>query len=140
MSRDKLTIGHLARAAGVNVETVRYYQRVALIEEPPKPLEGYRHYPPDTVDRLTFIKRAQQLGFRLKEIAELLELGDGHCTDVRARAEEKRTHIDQQIKDLINLRETLDSLITACQSGNSPVHCPIVQTLSGKRLSIPRSE
>ncbi len=132
MNRDKLTIGHVARAAGVNVETVRYYQRVALIQEPPKPLEGYRHYPPDTVDRLKFIKRAQQLGFRLTEIAELLELGDGRCLDVRTRAEEKRTQIDQQIEDLMKLRETLDTLIKSCQSGTNPAHCPIVETLSGR--------
>ncbi len=132
MNSDKLTIGHLARAAGVNVETVRYYQRVLLVQEPPKPLAGYRHYPSDTVDRLKFIKRAQQLGFRLKEIAELLELGDGHCTDVRIRAEEKRTQVDQQIKDLENLRETLDTLIKTCQSGKNPAHCPIVDTLLGR--------
>lgn len=132
MNSDKLTIGHLARAAGVNVETVRYYQRVSLVQEPPKPLAGYRHYPSDTVDRLKFIKRAQQLGFRLKEIAELLELGDGRCADIRTRAEEKRTQIHQQIKDLVNLRETLDALIKTCQSDNHPVQCPIVETLSGR--------
>lgn len=132
-SKKMLTIGHLARAAGVNVETVRYYQRVALIQEPPKPREGYRYYPAETVDRLKFIKRAQQLGFSLKEITELLELGDGHCADVRVRAEEKRAHIDQQIKDLKNLRKTLDTLIKTCQTDNDTVHCPIVETLAGKR-------
>lgn len=132
MSSDKLTIGHLARAAGVNVETVRYYQRVALIQEPPKPLEGYRYYPSEAIDRLKFIKRAQQLGFSLKEIAELLELGDGNCTDVRTRAEEKRAQIDQQISDLKNLRETLNTLIRTCQTDNNPAHCPIVENLSGK--------
>lgn len=80
----------------MNIETVRYYQRVALIQEPPKPAEGYRHYPVDTVDRIKFIKRAQQLGFSLKEITELLELGNGHCVDVRACAENKRARIEQQ--------------------------------------------
>ncbi len=126
-----LTIGKIARAAGVNVETVRYYQRIGIIAEPPKPVEGYRVYPADTVDRICFIKRAQQLGFSLQEIAELLELGDGHCHDVQLRAEEKRDLIDQQINDLKNLRNTLDKLIRACQSDNDTAHCPIVETLTG---------
>ncbi len=127
-----LTIGYLARAAGVNIETVRYYQRVGLIQEPPKPAEGYRHYPADAVDRIRFIKRAQQLGFSLKEIAELLELGTGHCLDVRARAEKKRARIEQQISDLKKLQKTLDNLITACQTDNDSAHCPIIETLSGQ--------
>ncbi|NOZ37605.1 MAG: Hg(II)-responsive transcriptional regulator [Gammaproteobacteria bacterium] len=132
INKKTLTIGLLARAADVNIETVRYYQRVALIQEPAKPLEGYRHYPADTVDRLKFIKRAQQLGFSLKEIAELLELGNGHCMDVRVRAEKKRAHIDQQINDLKKLRKTLDNLINACQTDNDMTHCPIVEALSGQ--------
>ena len=125
-----LTIGHLARAAGVNVETVRYYQRVGLVTEPAKPLDGYRHYPPETVDRIRFIKRAQKLGFRLAEISELLELGDGRCADVRSRAEHKRNVIDRQIADLTALRNTLDELIHACQE-NDHAACPIVETLAG---------
>lgn len=131
-NKKSLTIGHLARAAGVNIETVRYYQRLVLIQEPPKPLEGYRQYPADTVDRIKFIKRAQQLGFSLKEIAELLDLGNGHCTDVRVRAEKKRAHIDQQINDLKKLRKTLDNMIKACQTDNDMAHCPIVEALSGQ--------
>ncbi|NOX10011.1 MAG: Hg(II)-responsive transcriptional regulator [Gammaproteobacteria bacterium] len=127
-----LTIGRIADAAGVNVETVRYYQRVALINEPAKPVTGYRYYSLDTVDRIRFIKRAQQLGFSLKEIAELLELGAGCCADVRARAEEKRTHIDQQIQGLKSLRQTLDTLIKTCQDDDYSSHCPIIETLSGK--------
>ena len=85
-----LTIGRLARRAGVNVETVRYYQRIGLVDEPGKPAEGFRTYAPEAVDRITFIKRAQALGFSLDEVRELLEIGDGHCADVCARAEEKR--------------------------------------------------
>lgn len=128
-----LTIGILARSAEVNIETVRYYQRVGLIQEPQKPETGYRVYPSATVDRIKFIKRAQALGFSLVEIAELLELGDGHCSDVRLRAEEKRTHIDQQIKDLKKLRNTLDNLIQTCRTDSNNTHCPIVETLTGKR-------
>ncbi|NOY16977.1 MAG: MerR family DNA-binding protein [Gammaproteobacteria bacterium] len=127
-----LTIGHTARTAGVNVETIRYYQRVGILVEPAKPVEGYRIYPSETVGRIRFIKRAQQLGFSLQEITELLELGDGHCDDVRHRAEEKRTIINQQIKDLQKLRGTLDNLIQACQCDGDTRHCPIVETLAGK--------
>jgi len=127
-----LTIGHLARAADVNVETVRYYQRFGIINEPPKPTNGYRIYPAETIDRIQFIKRAKQLGFSLKEIAELLELGDGHCDDVRLRAEEKQAQIDRQIKDLKKLHNTLTTLIKACRVDNNTDHCPIVETLVRK--------
>jgi MerR family mercuric resistance operon transcriptional regulator len=72
MSSEALTIGRLAKSANVNVETVRYYQRVGLIKEPPKPPAGYRVYTGDTINRIRFIKRAQQLGFTLHEITELL--------------------------------------------------------------------
>ncbi len=127
-----LTIGYLARMAGVNIETVRYYQRTGLIDEPPKPSSGYRIYPLQTVGRIKFIKRAQGLGFSLKEINELLELGDGHCADVRVKAEEKRAHIEQQIIELTKLRNTLDTLINSCQNTDDSVHCPIVETLAGQ--------
>ncbi|GMR16884.1 MAG: Hg(II)-responsive transcriptional regulator [Gammaproteobacteria bacterium] len=127
-----LTIGFLAKAAEVNIETIRYYQRFGIIDEPPKPFDGYRIYPHETVDRIRFIKRAQQLGFSLKEIAELLELGDGNCDDMRVRAEAKRAHVDEQIKDLKKLKKTLDTLITSCQSDNDTAHCPIVETLAAK--------
>lgn len=129
MPTASLTIGFLARAAAVNIETVRYYQRVGLITTPPKPENGYRQYPTDTIDRIQFIKRAQKLGFNLTEIAELLDLGDGHCEDVRQRAQHKRDMIDQQLKDLTALRTTLDDLINACLSDDKK-QCPIVKTLS----------
>ena len=130
MSQKALTIGFLAKAAEVNIETIRYYQRIGLITEPDKPASGYRIYPTDTLKQIKFIKRAQQLGFSLSEIAELLQLGEGNCADVRQRAEEKRAHIDQQISDLHNLRNTLSELINACQSESDTRHCAIVETLS----------
>jgi MerR family mercuric resistance operon transcriptional regulator len=133
MQPDTLTIGRLARAAGVNVETVRYYQRLGLVDEPVKPETGFRHYPTDTLDRIVFIKRAQQLGFRLEEIRELLELGDGQCADVRSRAEEKRSQIEAQIRDLQAMGATLDELIAACRAGRGDAHCPIVQTLARRQ-------
>ncbi len=135
MQPTTLTIGRLARAAGVNVETVRYYQRLGLVDEPPKPESGFRHYPADTLDRIVFIKRAQQLGFRLEEIRELLELGDGHCADVRAKAEQKRRQIEAQIRDLRAMGATLDELIAACRAGRGDTRCPIVATLARRPSS-----
>lgn len=130
MAQKSLTIGFLAKSAEVNVETIRYYQRVGLITEPDKPAQGYRIYPSETLKRIKFIKRAQQLGFSLSEIDDLLQLGEGKCADVRQRAEEKRSHIDKQIKDLHNLRNTLSELISACQSESGNSHCAIVETLA----------
>jgi len=131
MNLKNLTIGRLARDTGVSVETVRYYQRVGLITEPAKPSEGYRIYPVDTSTRIRFIKRAQQLGFTLKEIGELLEMGSGNCCDVRERAEAKRGQVEEQIRDLTALRSTLDKLIKSCKSGSTAVGCPIVESLIG---------
>lgn len=134
MIRKPLTIGFLAKAADVNIETIRYYQRIDLITEPDKPLQGFRVYPTETLNRIKFIKRAQQLGFSLKEVAELLLLGEGasadQCADVRQRAEHKRDHIEQQINDLENLRNTLTQLIDSCSSKKGSQHCAIVETLS----------
>lgn len=127
--RDDLTIGRLARKVGVNVETIRYYQRIGLIREPVTPRQGFRKYPPETAEQLLFIKRAQGLGFSLKEIAELLVIGAGHCDDVRTRAEEKRCKIDAQIQDLLSLRKTLDELICQCKKGKRGLDCPIIETL-----------
>jgi len=129
MVTKSLTIGRLARAAEVNIETIRYYQRINLIVEPVKPQSGYRQYDVDIINRIHFIKRAQKLGFSLKEIADLLAMGDGHCADIRKRAEEKRDVINKQIDDLVNLRKILDNLIHSCDT-TGDAHCPIVETLS----------
>ncbi len=128
-SQSELTIGRLAEAAGVNVESIRYYQRIGLIEEPVKPQQGFRKYPVRAVEHIKFIKRAQQLGFSLHEIAELLELGEGHCRDVRKRAEKKRDKIEGQIRDLQALHDTLSQLIGACRAGKNAHQCPIVEAL-----------
>ncbi|HQU16279.1 MAG: MerR family transcriptional regulator [Gammaproteobacteria bacterium] len=127
-----MTIGRLARAAGVHVETVRYYQRIGLVPAPPRPTGGIRHYPPETVDRIRFIRRAQRLGFTLQEVAELLTLGTGRCQDVRRRAAARRDQIDAQIQDLRGMCDALDALIRACRSGRRR-HCPIVEALTGHR-------
>lgn len=127
--KSSLTIGKLAREAGVNVETVRYYQRVGLLEEPEKPAQGYRRYSTGMLERILFIRRAKQLGFSLEEIRELLDLGEGHCSDVRIRAERKRQRIREQIVDLRAMARTLDELIVACKVGQDDTHCPIIETL-----------
>ena len=128
--KGKRTIGTLAREAGVNVETVRYYQRIKLIDEPPSGLSGYRHYPRETIARIRFVKRAQQLGFTLSEIGELLELGDGCCVNVRQVAENKRTGVQAQIDDLLAIREALDELIVACKDSESTPKCAIIEALT----------
>lgn len=126
-----LTIGQLARAAQVNVETIRYYQRIGLVDEPARPPRGYRRYSPATAGRIRFIKRAQQLGFTLHEVADLLTLDDGDCHQARELAEYKRTNIQQRIKDLRAMQQALDALIRRCQSDGGPVgHCAIIQTLN----------
>ncbi len=125
-----LTIGKLARQAGVTIETIRHYQRKGLLPEPEKPLTGYRCYPDTAVFRLRFIKRAQQAGFTLKEILELLSLDGAHCEAVRKIAEQKRRRIDEQIDDLTMLRNVLDKLLKRCQSESSDDHCSIIDAFS----------
>lgn len=125
-----LTIGRVADLSSVNVETIRYYQRFGILNEPIKPTEGYRIYPAETINRIRFIKRAQQLGFSLKEISQLLDLGNGRCADVVKHAEEKRNNIAKQIIDLNKLHHILDELISACHNEKDTSHCPIVETLT----------
>ena len=125
-----LTIGKFARRANVNIETIRYYQRIGLVTEPIKPLAGYRVYPATDVARIHFIKRAQKLGFTLKEITELLSLVEGHCEDVRVLAEQKRSRIEAQIKDLHSIDKVLNRLIDACHKEHCISHCSIIDALS----------
>lgn len=125
-----LTIGRLAQLADVNIETIRYYQRIGLLNEPLKPASGFRQYPQTSIETLHFIKRAKQMGFSLQEIAELIELGESACSSVRLRAEAKREQISTQIQELKGLRQTLDQLIKQCQSKKKDRPCPIVQKLS----------
>lgn len=124
-----VAIGRLARTAGVHVETVRYYQRRGLLPLPPKPPRGTRVYPPETLARLRFIKRAQELGFTLREIADLLRLGDGECREMRALAEGKHADIAARIKDLRAMQRALQRLIRACRDGPQ-ARCPIIQALA----------
>ncbi|BAV33272.1 MerR family transcriptional regulator [Sulfuricaulis limicola] len=123
-----MTIGRLAQAAGVNIETIRYYQRRGLLVTPRRPLGGVRRYSPETLARLRFVRRAQELGFMLREIAELLKLGDSSCKETRAIAEHRLTDIEARIRDLQSMRATLGKLIRTCRAGNQPP-CPIIASL-----------
>lgn len=127
-----LTIGRLARAVRVNVETIRYYQRRGLLGTPRKPAGGVRHYPDEALARLRFIRRAQQLGFSLRDIGELLALGEQSCAQTRDLAERRLADIEARLLDLARVRRTLKRLIRSCQAGKETV-CPIVRTLSGVR-------
>ncbi len=131
----KLTIGKLAKQANVTIETIRYYQRKGLLDEPAKPDTGYRHYPTEAIARIRFIKRAQQAGFTLKEISDLLSLDSGHCEDVRKMAEQKRRQIDDQLKDLTALRQVLDNLVKGCQTDPSSEHCSLINALLKEPVS-----
>lgn len=127
-----MTIGRLARIGGVNLETVRYYEREGLLPKPPRTQSGYRIFPPDAARRLRFIKRAQDLGFSLAEIKELLSLrmrrGARHA-DVRFRAQAKIDDIEQKIKTLQRMKGALRDLADRCESCPPSAACPILASL-----------
>src|SRR5919204_5116878 len=117
-----LTIGQIARQAGVGVETVRFYERQGLLEEPARKESGYRQYTKDVVARLRFIRRAKELGFSLKEIAELLALRldpTATCAEVRERARAKLADIEAKIADLQRMKKALVKLTGACKGRGS---------------------
>jgi len=124
-----LSIGKLAQAAGIGVETIRYYQRLGLIAVPARPAGGIRRYSANTVERLLSIRRAKELGFSLKDIAQLLELGNGECTDARQIAEQKVAGIRAKINDLQAMAASLQQLIERCDESR-PSCCPILETLT----------
>lgn len=129
---DTLTIGRLARKAGVGVETVRFYERKGLIEQPLRPQSGYRQYPPDAISRLIFIRRAKELGFSLIEIKELIVLRvvlDSVCESVQAQAEDKLLSIQCKIKELKRIECVLIGLVKACQTNTQSTNCPIIDSL-----------
>lgn len=126
-----LTIGGVAKAAGVNVETIRYYQRLKLLDEPARPLGGVRRYDHAAVARVRFIKRAQELGFSLAEIQRLLRLGDPQsCGEARALAAEKLALVESRVADLQRLRGVLKKLIGRCDQRRGKVACPIIESLA----------
>jgi Hg(II)-responsive transcriptional regulator len=131
----RLTIGELASRAGVNRETVRYYERRRLLARPARTVAGYRVFPDDAVDRLRFIKHAQALGFTLDEIRELLGLRLGErssCDEVRARATRKLSDVEAKIAALKRIRRALGGLIAACKNRRPTAPCPILESLAAR--------
>ena len=131
-----LTIGLVARRAGVGVETVRFYERQGLIEEPPRRPSGYREYDDEVVSRLGFIRRAKELGFTLKEIKELLSLRRDPSTpaaDVKRRAAAKIVDIETKIRTLQRMREALADLTSACRGHATSAECPLLHALDRER-------
>ena len=136
-NEQQLTIGTLAKAAGVNVESIRFYQRKGLLPEPDKPQGGIRRYGESHVRRVRFVKSAQRLGFSLDEIGDLLSLDDGaHCAQASAMAERKLTDVREKLEDLRRMEAALSGLILACHATRGSVSCPLIASLQGDaRLS-----
>ena len=125
-----MKIGQLAGAAGVHVETIRYYQQLGLMPRPPRARGAVRRYGEDAVHRLRFIKRAQALGFSLDEVKLLLELSVGeHCAETRTLARQKLALVRRKIDDLSGMQRALQKLVRACGSGRAGRGCPIIETL-----------
>jgi MerR family transcriptional regulator, mercuric resistance operon regulatory protein len=129
--KDGMTIGRLAKEAGVNVETIRYYQRRGLLHEPQRPLSGHRRYPASAVERIAFIRRAQQLGFSLAEVQGLLQYSKGGpWSETRAIAESKYATLTQHVEQLNRMRRELKQLIDRSMKGKERGTCPIIEALS----------
>lgn len=132
MTGANLTIGKVARAAGVGVETVRFYERKGLVSRPRRPEGGFRIYSPATVARIRFIRAAQGLGFSLREVSELLSLRADAAADagsVRVQVETKLHDVDNRIRRLKDMRTALQNLLEGC-SGDGPVRtCSILSAL-----------
>jgi Hg(II)-responsive transcriptional regulator len=126
-----LSIGQVARRAGVGVETVRFYEREGLLEEPPRRASGYRQYSEQVVRRLHFIKRAQKLGFSLKEISELLLRVDAQtsCEEVKQRTEAKLAEVERKMVELQHMRQALLQVASLCIGQGPGSRCPMLDAL-----------
>lgn len=130
--RERLTRGELARRCDVNIETLRYYEQRGLLPKPLRSSANYRLYPHDSVRRVRFIKGAQELGFTLKEIVELLGLRvspRADCADVRQRGKAKIADIDEKILTLQAMREVLSRLVKRCRGRGPATECPILDAM-----------
>ena len=124
------TIGALAQAAGVNLETIRFYQRQGLLHEPAKPQGGIRRYGESDLARVRSARSAQRLGFNLDEVAELLKLEDGsHCGQARAQGERKLADVRARLADLQRIEEALSELLERCHVARGKVCCPLIASL-----------
>jgi len=127
---ESLTIGAFAKAGGVNVETIRFYQRKGLLPKPDKPYGGICRYSKVDVQRVKFIKSAQRLGFSLNEISELLRLEDGiHCNEVSYLTEIKLKDVRKKLEDLTRMEAALSKLLRACHTQKGNISCPIIASL-----------
>lgn len=139
-AKGSLTIGALARRAGVGVETVRFYERRGLVPRPPRPRSGYRAYPEETIGRIRFIRHAQALGFTLQETAALLALrltAGSSCTAVRSRAAIKLADVKARIASLANIRDALEKLVATCPGRGDLSTCTILEALEGSAPQLP---
>ena len=127
-----MRIGEVAARAGVNIETLRYYERRGLLREPERHASGYRAYPEDSVKVVRFIKRAQELGFSLADIEELLRLAEGgpeSCRDVRALANAKIEDMERRIATLQAMRRSLLALVRTCNRRGDDRECPLLSAI-----------
>ena len=135
MTAKPLTIGRLAGEVGLNLETVRYYERQGLLPKPPRTSSGYRVFSDEAKRRLRFIKRAQALGFSLREIKELLSLrvsSRSSCAEIKNRAQSKLTEIETKIKTLNSMKRSLQKLIQGCSGNLRLSECPILESLDAE--------
>lgn len=131
---ESLTIGAFAKAAGVNVETIRFYQRKGLLPEPDKPYGSIRRYGEADVARVRFVKSAQRLGFSLDEVAGLLRLDDGaHCDEARVLAEQKLENVREKLADLQRIESVLAQLVDDCCASQGTVSCPLIVSLQASK-------
>lgn len=127
---NQLTIGEFAASAGVNVETIRFYQRKGLLVEPERPYGSIRRYGEAEVGRVRFVKSAQRLGFSLDEIAELLRLEDGaRCQEARGLAEHKLVDVREKLSDLHRIELALSALVENCRKTSGTITCPLISSL-----------
>jgi MerR family mercuric resistance operon transcriptional regulator len=133
---ESMTIGRLAKATGVGIETIRFYEREGLIQKPSRQVgSGYRKYDLVAARRLEFIRRSKDLGFSLKEIRELLNLrarSKGKCGAVKAKAKEKISDVEHKIVDLMAIKVTLEKLVSTCNDESPTSECPILDALDRK--------
>lgn len=130
--RQILTIGAFAKAAGVNVETIRFYQRKGLLQEPERHHGRIRRYGPGDVARVRFVKTAQRLGFNLDEVGQLLQLDDGtHCTQAAQLAALRLADVRAKLGDLGRIEAVLSKVLNECHAQRGNVPCPLIDTLHG---------
>ena len=127
-----MLISQLAKAAGIHTETVRYYERQGLIKQPDTPIEGYRRYSETILNQIRFIKRAQEMGFTLKEIKNLLKLDEASCHEARYIASQKRTLVRHKLAELRAMEMALNDLINQCDLHQDQIRCPIIDSFTHK--------